>query len=429
LTLGIDGRTLGGMGLGVRVETLEETYAELVKRLRARRDEIEEGAFARVCAVADPVDAEDAEYVEGLRAALAAALEAALIAIEERVGWAGSLPAPLAAQIRRAVRRGFSLDVVLRRSMAAQFLLEEFIIDEAADLPAEALRELLVLLGARLDRLMELIGDEYRRETAELERFPGRLRVKLVERLLAGQPVPTSELGYELDAWHQGMVVTGAGAPSFVRRLDRTLSCPVLWVLREEESAWLWLGSTKRPTSAQIECLRDAIKLTRVSVVVGEPASGTAGWRLTHRQAQAARWVALRRPGELTHYGDCMLLAAAVKDDVLARSLQDIYLSPLDGHREGGDLARETLRAYLHSECNAATAAAALRVDRHTVERRLRRIEQRLGRPIHGCRAELEVALGLDELGANTRAQTGADGAGPGTGLDGADRPAVGATP
>ena len=49
--------------------------------------------------------------------------------------------------------------------------------------------------------------------------------------------------------------------------------------------------------------------------------------------------------------------------------------------------------------CNAATAAAALRVDRHTVERRLNSIETRLGRSLHTCRAELEVALRLEELG------------------------------
>jgi hypothetical protein len=38
-------------------------------------------------------------------------------------------------------------------------------------------------------------------------------------------------------------------------------------------------------------------------------------------------------------------------------------------------------------------------VDRHTVQRRLRKIEERLGRLLHTCLAELEVALRLQELG------------------------------
>jgi hypothetical protein len=37
-------------------------------------------------------------------------------------------------------------------------------------------------------------------------------------------------------------------------------------------------------------------------------------------------------------------------------------------------------------------------VDRHTVERRLHRIEKMLGRLPQTCQAELEVALRLDEL-------------------------------
>jgi DNA-binding PucR family transcriptional regulator len=131
---------------------------------------------------------------------------------------------------------------------------------------------------------------------------------------------------------------------------------------------------------------------------LGEPGHGVEGWRLTHRQAQAAQWVALQRRGELTRYADELLLVAALKDGVLATSLRETYLSPLDARGEGNGLSATTLRAYFTSGCNAATAAAALRVDRHTVQRRLQRIEERLGRSIHDCRAELEVALRLEEF-------------------------------
>jgi DNA-binding PucR family transcriptional regulator len=59
---------------------------------------------------------------------------------------------------------------------------------------------------------------------------------------------------------------------------------------------------------------------------------------------------------------------------------------------------RKTLRAYFAAGFNAATAAAALEIDRHTVQRRLRKVEESLGRLLDSCHAELAVALRLEEL-------------------------------
>ncbi len=133
----------------------------------------------------------------------------------------------------------------------------------------------------------------------------------------------------------------------------------------------------------------------------GEPNEGLGGWRLSHRQAQAALQVALRRsePVGVTRYADVALLAFALADEALAGSLIDIYLSPLDEQRGGGMVLRETLRAYLKAGRSASSTAAALGVVRSTVENRLRMVEQSLGRPLPACLAELEVALRLEQLG------------------------------
>jgi DNA-binding PucR family transcriptional regulator len=120
--------------------------------------------------------------------------------------------------------------------------------------------------------------------------------------------------------------------------------------------------------------------------------------RLTHRQAQAALRVALRRPKRLTRYGDVMLLAAVLQDDVSARSLVDTYLSPLDGLRDG-PLLRGTLYAYFEAGRNVTTAAAALGVERRTVSYRLQAFEERLGCRLGTCLPEVELALRLGELG------------------------------
>jgi DNA-binding PucR family transcriptional regulator len=62
------------------------------------------------------------------------------------------------------------------------------------------------------------------------------------------------------------------------------------------------------------------------------------------------------------------------------------------------------LRAYLAAERSISSTAAVLRVTRKTVESRLRTVEERLGRTLRPCPAELEVALLLDELSTTPEA-------------------------
>ena len=60
--------------------------------------------------------------------------------------------------------------------------------------------------------------------------------------------------------------------------------------------------------------------------------------------------VAERRGQSLVRYVDVALQAAIVRDDLLATSLRQIYLAPLEKARDGGEVARETLRAYFAAE-------------------------------------------------------------------------------
>jgi DNA-binding PucR family transcriptional regulator len=90
---------------------------------------------------------------------------------------------------------------------------------------------------------------------------------------------------------------------------------------------------------------------------------------------------------------------------MLGRALIDVYVAPLNESRGGPPELLQTLRAYVASEYNASSAAAALGVARRTVENRLRTIEQRLGRALHPCPAELVVALLLDELAVQPNCQ------------------------
>jgi hypothetical protein len=381
--------------------SLEEVRVELVRRLRARRTEIQDAIFARVRALSQPgLGGEHAEYIEGLRIAVIEALDHAVMSIEQGGDWSAPIPSAAASQARRAARSSVSLDTVLRRYAAGDRQMVEFIVEDSDDFPTQELRHLLRMHGLHVDRFMASVAAEYVDELERAARSPEQRLAECVERLLVGEPVDTTKLDYGFGGhWHIGMIAMGPNAGRVLKSVADTIDCQILSIARGEQTVWAWLGSRRMIAVTDVQHALPTEESAGVSLAIGEPAKGLDGWRLTHRQAQAALWVALRKPRPITRYANDLLLAAALRDDVLARSLHDIYFSPLDDKRDGGAVLCETLGAYFAAGRNAATAAAALGVDRHTVQRRLRKIEERLGRLLHTCYAELEVALRLQELG------------------------------
>ena len=384
------------------VASLESVRAGLAERLRARRSELEEAIFARFQETGyDPALGEDAEYVAGARAAVAEAVDYGFMAIEHGEEWLSTIPPAAVAQARRAARNSVSLDRVLLRYNAGHALLEDFVMQEAehGDFTSQrsALRHVLRTQGALLDHFTASIATEYQQEAERAAHSPELRRTERVQKLLAGAPADAGELDYEFDAEHLAVIAMGAKAGETVRAMAAGLGAQLLSVGRSEETVWAWLGSRRRLAPGDLERVLPAKGPAGVSLAVGGPGTGIDGWRLAHRQAQAAMLVALRRPQRLTLYSDVALLAAVLRDREMARSLVEIHLSPLENQKDSA-ISRQTLRAYFAAGCNAATAAAALGVDRHTVERRLNAIETRLGRPLHTCHAELEVALRIEEL-------------------------------
>jgi sugar diacid utilization regulator len=228
-----------------------------------------------------------------------------------------------------------------------------------------------------------------------------RRRAQIVQRLLAYEPVGIAELvelGYELDAWHLGVIATGAEAEKQARHLEAGLGAELLSVPHGAQTVWTWFGTRRRITIADIGRVLLAHEPATVSLAVGEPARGVEGWRLTHREAEMALLVARHRPPGLTRYLDVALEASALRDEELADTLIEGYLSPLDDERGGGPARRRTLRAIFDAEHNVSSAASMLKVDRRTVHRWLGEIERRLGYRLHERQAEIEIALRLEQL-------------------------------
>jgi hypothetical protein len=373
--------------------------------LRARREEIEQTILARVYGVSDSQGQDDPEYVSGLRAAVSAAIDYGIAGLSSEHFQPLPVPPQVLVQARYAARNRVGLDTVLRRYIAGYTLISDFIVQEAADAGAALKRADLQRVwraeAALFDRVVVAVTAEYAHEEKGRLRSSEQRRAERVRALLAGEMLGAGELGYEFDAWHVGVIAAGREAREAVRELGAELDRRVLLVQVELETVWAWLGGQGRVAVREVANLTEEGRPAGITIVVGEPAWGIAGWRLTHRQAKAAMPVARRRRQSITHYADVSLLASMLQDEVLSSSLRDLYLTPLADQRDGGLALRETLRTYFTVERNVSSTAAALKIDRKTVNSRLRLVEDRIGRPLGACAAELEAALCLDELENN----------------------------
>jgi len=379
----------------------EEARSVVAARLRERLPEIQTAVGTRVYAISDPHQVADPAYVEGLKAALAAAVEYRLAVLELGERRAPAVPEVLLAQARLDARDGVALDTVLRRYFAGNSHFGDFLVEEAerAEVPSATLRGLLREQATLGDRLLAAVSAEHAREAASRPSGSARERRReIVKSLLGGELVDHSEIEYDFDGHHLALMAKGEGAEELLRDLAHRLDRRLLAVQREEEEKWAgWLGGHRELGAEEaMRVLRETAP-KGAFVTVGEPAEGLAGWRFSHLQAKAALAIAERWREPVLRYADVAVLASILRDDLVADSLRRLYLEPLAQSRDNGKVARETLRAYFEAERNISSTAAALGVDRRTVRNRLGAIEALLGRPLRGSMADLEIALRLDD--------------------------------
>ena len=388
------------MARSAHTSSATEIRTALAARLRERLAEIQGAIATRVYSISDPRNVADPSYLQGLNGALAAAIEYRLAVLEAGERAAPPIPTALLGQARLDARDGVSLDTVLRRYFAGNVLFGDFLVNEAerAEVPSSVLRALLATQATVGDRLIAAVSAEYAREAENRPTSPAERRRETVKRLLDGELVDHSELGYDLDGHHLALMAKGEGAEDLVRDLAGAVDRRLLAVQREDEPTWAcWLGGRRQLSAQQALAALPGEIPAGVFVALGEPGEGLSGWRFSHRQAKAALAIAERRGESPVRYPDVALLAAVAADDLIAGSLRQLYLAPLERARDGGKISRETLRAYLAAERNVSSTAAALGVDRRTVRNRLGAIEDLLGRPLKGAEADLEIALRLDD--------------------------------
>jgi len=329
-----------------------------------------------------------------------AAVTYALASLEEPGSAVLPIPQALLSQARLAARTDVPLDAVLRRYFAGFTLISDFTFSEAreAGMPTAALQVIMRDQAVRFDRLVEAVAADYVDEQGRTRREGSERKLAArLQGLLDGELMDLGGIDYGFEEHHLGTVCVGQDAEVAVRDLASQLNRRLLLVRPDAEVAWAWLGGKEELEPAELEQTVAGVSPDPCTLAMGEPAEGLSGWRLTHRQAKAALPICLRRQ-EVVRYAEVALLSALMQDELLAASLKEIYLKPLERSRDGGESARRTLRAYFAAGRNVSSAAAALGISRRTVANRLRLIEEKLSRPLTAMMGEMEAVLQLDEL-------------------------------
>lgn len=371
-------------------------FPKLGKRLLDRRGEIWRAVLSRVHQVGVFPAGAAGGYEEGVQGAALAAVDYGRRVLEGRGEDLPEIPPQLFAQARLAAASGVGVDTVVRRYFGGYAAFSAAIMQEAhkSSLSAQSLQQLMNRQAEAFDRLISAVTKEYADEIALRSTSRQSQQLKLIGKLLAGAPVDSRDLGYELEQHHLGLITSATQPKPLLREIGRHTDRQVLVAERREHETWAWLGGRDELRREDLERVLARVWPKAFPLALGEDCQGRTGWCLTHRQALRSWPSAIRSPGRIVRYRHVALSSAIVQDEDLVSFLQQSYLVPLLGETGNSPLCH-TLRAYFATGENVSSTAAALSVSRQTVTKRIRQVEERLGERLSSCRVELECALRL----------------------------------
>jgi PucR C-terminal helix-turn-helix domain/GGDEF-like domain len=345
--------------------------------------------------------------------------------------------APTAAgeYARRLAQRGMPVAALLRayRIGSTRFLdrcLEELArrTDDASVVSASGIR-IAGVTAAYIDKVSEEVLIAYEAEKENWLRNLSVARAARVRTLLSGEQVDTDStetvLGYRLRQHHVGAVawITGGADNGTLGRLEQATvhaaaqagcSGRPIFIPQDESSAWAWfpLGAG-RTFPAQAATAGIAGGSAGLRFAFGAPATGVAGFRRTHRQALSTQTIALAAgsSGQLvTSFDEVAPLALMAGSIDLLRAWVIQTLGALAGDDENNARLRGTLSVFLQENGSYKATAERLTLHKNTVQYRIRKAEQSLGRPVSEDRLHLELALlASQRLGPAVLRQAGTD--------------------
>jgi len=325
-------------------------------------------------------------------------------------------PAASLEYARRRAQRGTPLTALLRAYRLGHTCFSDWLLKELAEqaddahMITAATLSMSKTVAGYVDQTSEEIVAAYTGERENWLRNRSAARAARIRDLLSGGRVNVSAteatLGYRLRQYHVGVVCWAddvTAAVDNITRLEHAISHVAAKVVgsgdpvflpRDEASAWAWL-----PLG-----IRDRFDAEAASTVgadgdihfaFGDAVKGVTGFRLTHRQALAAQAVALAAgsPPRVVTFTDVAPVAMMLGSPDLLRAWVLATLGGLATDDEHHARLRDTLLVFLQAGGSYKTTAEQLVLHKNTVQYRIRKAEESLGRPAAENRQDVELAL------------------------------------
>jgi hypothetical protein len=330
-----------------------------------------------------------------------------------------AVQAPVAAMeyARRLAQRGTPLTALLRAYRVGHTCFADWVLKELAqqardaEMISAATLSMSKIVAGYIDQVSESMVVAYAEERENWLRNRSAARAARIRDLISGERIDVSAaevtLGYRLGQYHVGLVCWAGDAASTadeITRLEHAIghvagrtACygdPV-FLPRDESSAWAWLPLGIRDTfdSAAAEA---ADMDADIHFAFGDAAKGATGFRVTHEQAIAAQAVALAAgtpaPRAVT-FSQVAPVAMMLAAKELLRPWVLSTLAGLASDDEHHARLRETLLVFLQSGGSYKATAQQLMLHKNTVQYRVHKAEESLGRPVGDNRQNVELAL------------------------------------
>jgi len=323
-------------------------------------------------------------------------------------------PAAATEYARRLAQRGTPL-TALRAYRVGHVCFSDWMLRELArqagdaEMISAAMLSMSWVVAGYIDQTSEEMVVAYAQARENWLRNRSAARAARIRDLLAGGRIDVgateATLGYRLRQYHVGLVCwvdDAASAADEITRLEQAIghvagkavcSGDAVFLPRDESSAWAWLPLGIRDT---FDPAAAAGVDADVRFAFGDAAKGAAGFRLTHRQALAAQAVAFAAGSQAPRavaFGEVAPIAMMLGSAELLRAWVLSTLAGLADEDEHHARLRETLLVFLQAGGSYKTTAEQLMLHKNTVQYRIRKAKESLGRPMGENRYEVELAL------------------------------------
>jgi hypothetical protein len=326
-------------------------------------------------------------------------------------------PAASLEYARRRAQRATPLTALLRTYRLGHTCFSDWVLRELArqtndaQLLTAATLGMSKIVAGYVDQTSEEIVAAYTRERENWLRNRSAARAARIRDLLSGQRINVrateATLGYRLSQYHVGLVCWAGDATASVddiTRLEHAIghvaekaacSGDPVFLPRDESSAWAWLPLGFRDTFDAAGASTAGVD-GDIHFAFGDAARDAAGFRLTHQQAIAAQAVALAAGSPMPRsvaFSEVAPVAMMLGSTDLLRAWVLATLGGLATDDEHHARLRDTLLVFLRTGGSYKTTGERLTLHKNTVQYRIHKAEESLGRPVGENQHDVELAL------------------------------------